>query len=112
MDKNSDEYPYIGQLWQYVNRNQSRLFRLPTILCGDFNSNTQWDKRGREWNHSNVVSFLKDHGMSSIYHVVSQETQGEESSPTFFLQKNIQKPYHIDYLFYSESCFDNETLSC
>ena len=44
--------------------------------------------------------------MVSLYHAVTGEEQGEETSPTFFLQRRLQKPYHIDYAFSSKDIFD------
>jgi len=43
--------------------------------------------------------------MVSLYHAVTGEEQGEESSPTFYLQRDLQKPYHIDYAFSSKDIF-------
>jgi endonuclease/exonuclease/phosphatase family metal-dependent hydrolase len=41
-----------------------------------------------------------------LYHEYFNEEQGEEKSPTFYLQKNILKPYHIDYAFADRKTFD------
>jgi exonuclease III len=40
--------------------------------------------------------------IKSIYHNHFTENQGEEKHPTFFLQKKMFKPYHIDYCFASQ----------
>jgi exonuclease III len=90
-------YQYIGQFWNYLQLNKVKLREC--VIIGDFNSNTIWDKPKRSWNHSNVVKELIDIGIRSVYHEITGELQGAESTPTFYLQKNPGKPYHIDYLF-------------
>lgn len=72
------------------------------VVMGDFNSNKQWDGkpgRGQRRNHSSVVKMLADAGLCSAYHHRQNEEQGEESTPTFFLHRHADKPYHIDYAF-------------
>lgn len=66
---------------------------------GDFNSNSIWDKPKRIWNHSDVVKELENLNIHSLYHCFNNMKQGNEIDPTFFLQKNLNKPYHIDYIF-------------
>jgi exonuclease III len=90
-------FPYIGQLWLYIQLNSD--FLKDSFVVGDFNSNFIWDKKNRAWNHSNVVAELKELGMKSVYHEQFQEEQGSESIPSFYLQRNQEKPYHIDYIF-------------
>ena len=68
---------------------------------GDFNSNAIWDREHRERNHSVVVQQLMDLGLSSAYHFMNNEMQGEETQKTFYLHRNAEKGYHIDYCFLS-----------
>ncbi|MCV9385324.1 endonuclease/exonuclease/phosphatase family protein [Reichenbachiella ulvae] len=97
---NSPTFGYIGQVWKYLNINADKFDKI--IIAGDLNSNAIWDKWDRWWNHSDVVKHLKKKGITSLYHHFTNEIQGEESKPTLFLQKNPEKPYHIDYFFASE----------
>ncbi len=97
---NSPTFGYIGQLWKYLQLHKTKLGK--SIIAGDFNSNVIWDKWDRWWNHSDVIRELKEHQIQSLYHQYFKEEAGNESSPTFFLQKNLNKPYHIDYVFASD----------
>ncbi|MFT2010628.1 endonuclease/exonuclease/phosphatase family protein [Pontibacter sp. 13R65] len=97
---NSPNFGYIGQVWKYLQLNKQKLGKV--IIAGDLNSNTIWDQWDRWWNHSDVVRDLQELGIISIYHKFYNENQGEESKPTFFLNRKLSKPYHIDYVFRSQ----------
>jgi len=50
---------YITQVWKALNHYGALLSEKPTIIMGDFNSNTIWDyKKNRLGDHSSVVRFL------------------------------------------------------
>lgn len=98
-DKNAG---YIGQVWFAINYYKNLITNYETIIIGDFNSNKKWDDKRPNSNHSQVVNFLKNNGIESLYHLKYNEAQGEETSPTFLLQKNLNKTYHIDYCFASK----------
>ncbi len=97
----TSKYNYIGQAWSYFDLNLGKIDK--AVVLGDFNSNTIWDRKNYWCSHSGLVERFKKVGLISIYHDACSERQGKESQPTFFLQKNIEKPYHIDYIFLSDS---------
>ncbi len=96
---------YVGQIWLAI-QHYAEMFTEPSILIGDFNSNTIWDRKERVGNHSDVVSKLAENNIHSIYHRHFNCEQGKEKHPTFYLYRNRQKPYHLDYCFASNSFLD------
>ena len=97
---------YIGQLWQYLQLHRTKVKNDICAFIGDFNSNSRWDKRGRIWNHTDVVRDLGEIGLVSGYHHVFNEEQGQETQPTFYLHRNLHKPYHIDFVFMPASLLE------
>ena len=73
---------YITQVWKALRYYDNLLFNQETILIGDFNSNTIWDRPRREGNHSTVVSELEKKGIHSVYHKHFKQMQGEVQHPT------------------------------
>jgi exodeoxyribonuclease-3 len=70
------------------------------MVAGDFNSSGKWDKQCAPDNHAKLVKFLGECGLVSAYHFKSGEDQdGKETQPTFHQSKNIEKPFHLDYIF-------------
>lgn len=92
---------YVTQIWKAINHYENILTDKKTILTGDFNSNTIWDRPKRAGNHSTVVKLLEEKGIFSAYHQHFKQTQGTEEHPTLYLYRHRDKPYHIDYCFAS-----------
>ena len=95
------EGAYVTQIWKAIHYYDQLLSGSKTILIGDFNSNTIWDKPRREGNHSTVVKKLESKNIFSTYHVFYQQEQGKEKHPTLYMYRHEDKPYHIDYCFAS-----------
>ncbi len=93
--------PYITQVWKGLAHYSKNIRNRKTILMGDFNSNTIWDKPRREGNHSTVVKALAEKGIYSVYHKYFMLEQGKEIHPTHYLYRHEQRPYHLDYCFAS-----------
>ncbi len=109
-EANSPTFKYIGQLYKYLQLHQQHFTTAKSLIVGDLNSNACWDVWDRWWNHSDVAKQLADAGLSSLYHQLSGEDQGNESSATFFMQRKLGKPYHIDYIFLSQALLQAATL--
>lgn len=92
---------YVEQVWKAINYYNKHLRKTGTILAGDFNSNTIWDRKRRAGNHSNVVKYLEQKGIYSTYHLHHKQLQGKEEHPTFYIYRHRDKPYHLDYCFVS-----------
>lgn len=108
-DARSPTFRYIGQLWKFLQKHPRFLASDRAILLGDLNSNARWDVWDRWWNHSDVVRQLNDMGLISLFHHANNEQQGQESVPTFFMHRNTDKPYHIDYAFLSRQLLQGAT---
>lgn len=103
-NKENREARYIGQVWFAINYYKD-IIGNSTILIGDFNSNKIWDYKDRVGSHSDVVNNLADKDIYSVYHKHLDTEQGKEKHPTFFLQRNKAKAYHIDYCFVSADLY-------
>ncbi|KGG81278.1 endonuclease [Caloranaerobacter azorensis H53214] len=104
---NSKTFPYIGQMWRYLQINKEKMRDKDILICGDFNSNKIWDRRSRWWNHSDVFNELEELNIKSLYHQYYKDEQGKETIPTLYHTKNIEKPYHVDYILASEKFCDS-----
>ena len=93
---------YITQVWKAIHHYDSLLTNRGTILIGDFNSNTIWDRPRRAGNHSTVVEYLEKKGIHSLYHKFFKQVQGKEQHPTLYMYRHKNKGYHIDYCFASQ----------
>ena len=96
---NSPNFRYIGQLWKFLQMQREFLRHPNAMVVGDLNSNAKWDEWDRWWNHSDVARELSELGLESCYHRHFSEAPGAESRNTFFMHRNVAKPYHIDYGF-------------
>ncbi|MEQ8324039.1 MAG: endonuclease/exonuclease/phosphatase family protein [Cytophagales bacterium] len=101
------KYSYIAQLWLYLEEHKEKFENM--LIAGDFNSNSIWDN-SRVRNHTEVVRELKEIEIESIYHTYFNENQGNESIPTLFFRKELDRPFHIDYMFGS-SMFHKNVIS-
>lgn len=107
---NGGTFSYTGQLWKYLQIHRNDLRKPGTIIIGDFNSNVIWDRPDRWWNHTDVLAELDQMGLRSQYHHFFNEKPGQETRPTFFMHRNLLKPYHIDYAFTSSDLTDRSTI--
>ena len=90
---------YVGQIGRALHEHPEWFTKVPVVMMGDFNSNARFDKERRHWNHSNMVEELRNHGLESAYHSIEKKEHGKDETPTFHLQKNSAKPFHLDYIF-------------
>ncbi|OQK18371.1 endonuclease [Methyloprofundus sedimenti] len=102
---NSPNFPYIGQLWKYIQLHKEKMKASPFLLVGDLNSNSRWHTWDCWWNHSDVVRELEEIDIHSLYHQYFNEVQGNESRPTLYHLHQFDKPYHVDYAFSSSTIF-------
>lgn len=90
---------YIRQLWKALRCYEEMIGLNRTLLIGDFNSNSIWDKKHRYDTHSDMVEELKIKDITSAYHHFYGLLQGQEEHPTLSMFRHRDKPYHIDYCF-------------
>lgn len=95
--------PYCEELndWLDVVDNQ---INDRTIIIGDLNSNVNLDtprrhKIGKAF--ANALPKLEVKGITDMWHFYHKEQQGEESVPTFYLYRHLDKPLHLDHCFAS-----------
>lgn len=100
---------YVEQVWKAIHYYNKHITRKQTVLAGDFNSNTIWDRKYRVGNHSHVVEKLARKKIESVYHRYHGQLHGAELHPTQFMYRHRDKPYHLDYCFASKDLADRIT---
>lgn len=91
---------YVAEVAAAIARCRSQMLLQPTIIAGDFNSNSQWDARLGTDSHSALVRNLADeHGLQSCYHRYHGVAQGQEPAATYYHHRRANAPFHIDYCF-------------
>lgn len=102
---------YVRVLHHIIDRYAAFLRAKPSIVTGDFNSNTMWDGKRLSGGHAGIVDKLQLIGLKSLYHYQTGEPQGEESQPTFYLYRKPERPYHLDHAFVPETVLDRTRLT-
>ena len=105
--QNNKEEPqrrYIGEIWNALNY-YKKLLDSSTIIAGDFNWNVRWDRKPNgalAGDFGDVVALLKEHDIYSSYHEFNDKEYGsEQPDHTLYLNYNLNKGYHVDYVFAS-----------
>ena len=104
---------YVEMIHDYFDAN-TWLFDENLVMCGDFNSNSIWDREhltkdsnGNDKNQTNLNQKLENSNLISAYHCLTGEKQGCESDSTFFLYRHLDKKYYIDYVYYGDDVVIN-----
>ena len=90
---------YISCLFEACDIYRSIFEKENVIIAGDFNQSVVFDKPRSNINYSKLLNDFSSFGLSSLYHVSRKCEHGLELEPTFFLHHNLEKPFHIDYIF-------------
>lgn len=70
---------YVEQVGKGISHYQKLIKKTKTIIAGDFNSNSIWDKKHKQWSHTSVVKALHKKGITSAYHSHHGHQHGEEN---------------------------------
>jgi exodeoxyribonuclease-3 len=99
----------LGHLSRAMSRYDGFLRGAPSIIAGDLNNNTFWDKPGWRMNHDTMVAKAERMGLISGYHAMNDEAHGGETQPTHYWRDRTKDgpTYHIDYIFGSKDLIEN-----
>ena len=84
----------------YEEHKDSGFFNEDMIICGDFNCDVGL-KGSHAKNFYEVIEKLSEYDLVDIYHQLTGENEGEETTPTFYMYRHLDKPYHLDHIFSS-----------
>ena len=92
---------YLNEITRYfeLHRN-NEFFNSDLIICGDFNCDASL-KKAHARNVFKMKENLEEIGLVDTYHYLNGESQGEESQPTFYMNRNPEKPFHLDHVYAS-----------
>lgn len=94
------EYP--NEITRYFELHKdSGFFNEDMIICGDFNCDASL-KNAHARNVFKMIEKMSEIGLVDTYHYLNGEKQGEETQPTFYMYRHLDKPNHLDHVFASE----------
>ena len=71
----------------------------PVIISGDMNCYKGQSSETKQFSIESIVDFLSSHGFVSVYHQLTGEALGEESTATYYHQFKTNLPFFLDYTF-------------
>ena len=93
---------YPKEITKYYEKHKdSGFFNEDMIMCGDFNCDVRLTNMSHGKNVYEMIDKLSEVGLVDAYHYLNNETQGEESKSTFFMNRKLSKPFHLDHVFAS-----------
>lgn len=92
--------PYCVELYRWLTTVYGYLDE-DSIVIGDLNSSVVLDanKKKSDVKFIDCIKLFAEKNMVDIWHFCKSEKQGEESCPTFFLYRHLDKQFHIDHCF-------------
>jgi endonuclease/exonuclease/phosphatase family metal-dependent hydrolase len=63
------------------------------------NSGSNLTRQQPSKGHARILAALEDCGLVSAYHAFHNVAHGHEAHPTYRHQRNVSKPWHIDFCF-------------
>lgn len=94
---------YVRLIHHALDHYQPFLAAGPALVIGDLNSSAVFDRKHQPLSHTALVKRLDHIGLTSAWHLQTGEAHGAESSPTFYMYRHRDKPYHFDYAFVPQS---------
>ena len=90
---------YVEEMIDFFHLNET-LFTKDLLIMGDTNSCSVFNNHHpKKKNHDVLVELLQGKGLVDAYNHFTGEAEGEETIPTFYLQRKKEKPYHLDRCF-------------
>ncbi|HCG00871.1 MAG TPA: hypothetical protein DEV93_10060 [Chloroflexi bacterium] len=93
--------PYGEGVQTALEAYHKQLSTRPSVVAGDFNQNSKWDRPNRARNHTRTVDLLESIGLASAYHHHYGVTHGAERHSTHYWrnQAETEPGFHIDFCF-------------
>ncbi len=93
-----DENSYVRPLVEAWEEYEKHIEGRDVLMAGDFNASVIFPKKPG-YHFSAFLDLVHGQGVRSLYHEHSGEDHGGEQMPTFFMHRDREKPFHIDYIF-------------
>ena len=93
---------YVGGILRGLDCYREFLQGAPSIVIGDFNSPGN-DARSRSHHAALEDRLLTEFALMNAWRVYAERTGQPIDEPTYYLQRQNDRPFHIDYCFFPEA---------